>query len=101
MSAMRIPQRLATGRIAGLLYNPTRLIFSSSLGLHLRSDFQHPPAAAQSFHTTPIRCISQAKKDKVKERDEVTKKGLSVEDRVKIIVANSLGVKIDEVCKKI
>jgi hypothetical protein len=53
--------------------------------------------ASHSFHHTTIRWISQASKDKVNERNEVIKKGQTLEVRLKKIIVEQLDVKESEV----
>jgi hypothetical protein len=98
MSALRILQRSATARGIGLSYSPLRLVCNDSLGLYVRSKGHSPQAVArQSFNNTIVRCISQANKDKVIERKDAIKASRTVEDRVKKIVSEQLGVRPEEV----
>jgi hypothetical protein len=98
MSALRVLPRLAAARNFGLSCSSLRVVRSSSLNLCLRSSVYSPQAASQAFHNNSIRYISQANKDKVNERNEAIKKDLTIEDLVKKIVAEQLGVKVEEVC---
>ena len=95
MSALRILPRLATARNVGLSCSSFRVVRMGSL----RSKIRSPQVASQAFHNTSIRCISQANKDKVNERNEAIKKEQTFEQRVKRIVAGELGVKAEEVCR--
>jgi hypothetical protein len=97
MSALRVLPRLAAARNVGLSGSSLRVVRNSSLNLFLRSNVPSPQVASRSFRNTSIRYISQANKDKVNERNEAIKKDQTLEQRVKRIIGEQLGVKAEEV----
>jgi hypothetical protein len=55
-------------------------------------------AASPFLHPMNMRCISQDTKDKVNARNESLKMSSSIEDRVKLVVSEQLGVGREKVC---
>lgn len=100
MPALRVLSRLAAARNVGLSCSSLRVVRTGGLNLCLRSKVHSPQADSQAFPNTSIRCISQASKDKVNDRNEAIKKDLTIEERVKRIIHATFNVSCtaQEVC---